>query len=55
MEPLLVRLQRALAGRYSVEHELGRGGMAVVFLGHDVRHERLVRSHRPILIRSAFL
>jgi len=42
MESLLIRLQRALAGRYAVEHELGRGGMATVFLGHDQRLERRV-------------
>ena len=39
---ILKRLQAALAGRYEVEHELGRGGMAVVFLGHDLRLERRV-------------
>src|ERR1043166_8140226 len=42
MDPLLARLQRALAGRYTVEHELGRGGMAVVYLGRDLRLERRV-------------
>jgi serine/threonine-protein kinase len=42
MDPLLARLQRALAGRYTVEHELGRGGMATVFLGQDLRLERRV-------------
>lgn len=42
MDALLVRLQRALAGRYAVEQELGRGGMAVVYLGHDLRLERRV-------------
>ena len=39
---ILKRLQAALAGRYEVEHELGRGGMAVVYLGHDLRLERRV-------------
>src|SRR5688572_29194950 len=28
-------LQSALAGRYTIERELGRGGMATVFLAHD--------------------
>ena len=32
----------ALADRYRVERELGSGGMAVVFLAHDVRHDRKV-------------
>lgn len=35
-------LQAALAGRYTVERELGRGGMATVFLAHDLRHGRSV-------------
>lgn len=36
------RLREAVADRYTVERELGRGGMAVVFLARDVRHERHV-------------
>ena len=32
----------ALADRYRIEGELGSGGMAVVFLAHDVRHGRSV-------------
>ena len=35
-------LRNALAGRYTVERELGRGGMATVFLAHDLRHARSV-------------
>src|ERR1043166_8072704 len=35
-------LQEGLAGRYAVERELGRGGMAAVFLARDLRHDRLV-------------
>jgi serine/threonine-protein kinase len=42
MNPQLQRLQAALAGRYEVEHELGRGGMAVVYLGRDLRLARRV-------------
>jgi len=38
----LPRLQAALAGRYTIERELGRGGMATVYLAHDVRHHRHV-------------
>jgi TolB-like protein len=35
-------LRAALTGRYDVEREIGRGGMAVVFLARDLRHERPV-------------
>ena len=36
------RLTSALAGRYAIERELGAGGMATVYLAHDVRHDRKV-------------
>ena len=36
------RLADALAGRYSVERELGRGGMSLVYLAHDDRLGRKV-------------
>jgi serine/threonine-protein kinase len=32
----------ALADRYAIERELGAGGMATVYLAHDVRHDRKV-------------
>lgn len=38
---LLPRLTAALADRYRVERELGAGGMAVVYLAHDLRHDSL--------------
>jgi tRNA A-37 threonylcarbamoyl transferase component Bud32 len=45
------RLATALAGRYTIEREVGRGGMAIVYLAHDVRHERVValKALRPEL------
>ena len=36
------RLTAALADRYAIERELGAGGMATVYLAHDVRHDRKV-------------
>jgi serine/threonine-protein kinase len=35
-------LRDALADRYTLERELGRGGMAVVYLAQDLRHDRPV-------------
>src|SRR5437667_3873668 len=36
------RVRAALAGRYTIERELGRGGMATVYLAEDLRHQRKV-------------
>ncbi len=36
------RLGEALAERYRIEHELGQGGMATVYLAEDLRHDRKV-------------
>jgi serine/threonine protein kinase/Tfp pilus assembly protein PilF len=36
------RLRVALAGRYTIDRELGRGGMATVYLADDVKHRRQV-------------
>ena len=37
-----IALAAALAGRYTIERELGRGGNAVVYLAHDPKHDRRV-------------
>jgi serine/threonine-protein kinase len=42
MADLLERLKAALADRYRIERELGSGGMATVYLAHDIPHERKV-------------
>jgi serine/threonine-protein kinase len=42
MPDLLERLKSALADHYAVESEIGRGGMATVFLAEDLKHHRQV-------------
>ena len=39
------RLQSSLVERYSIEQEVGRGGMATVYLAQDLRH------HRPVALK----
>ncbi len=36
------RLRAAVSERYAIQHEVGRGGMATVYLAEDLRH------HRPV-------
>ena len=38
----LERLTSALADRYRIEREIGRGGIGAVYLEHDLRHDRAV-------------
>jgi serine/threonine-protein kinase len=38
----LDRLTTALSDRYKIERELGAGGMATVYLAHDLKHDRKV-------------
>ena len=42
MDDQLHRLSDALAARYGIEHALGFGGMATVYLAHDIKHDRKV-------------
>jgi serine/threonine protein kinase/Tfp pilus assembly protein PilF len=54
MTDLLVRLQTALESRYTIERELGHGGMATVFLARDLRLGRpvAIKVVRPDLAAS---
>ncbi len=38
----VTRLNEALEGRYTIERELGEGGMATVYLADDLKHERKI-------------
>jgi len=40
MAPIIERLSAALGDRYRIERELGQGGMATVYLAHDLKHDR---------------
>ena len=40
MTDIIARLTNALESRYRVVREIGVGGMATVYLAHDLRHER---------------
>ena len=42
MSDVLDRLKAALVDRYAMERELGRGGMATVYLAEDLKHKRKV-------------
>ncbi len=42
MNPTQDRLSAALSDRYRLERELGAGGMATVYLAHDLKHDRQV-------------
>ena len=55
MTDAVTRLSASLADRYAIEHELGAGGMATVYLAHDVRHDRRVALNVLRPERSAIL
>ena len=43
MADILDRLRTVLADRYTIEREIGSGGMATVYLAESLGHERLAR------------
>ena len=40
MTDVVARLTAALADRYALQREIGQGGMATVYLAHDLKHDR---------------
>ncbi len=42
MTEILAHLSTALADRYTIEGQLGEGGMATVYLAEDLKHKRKV-------------
>jgi eukaryotic-like serine/threonine-protein kinase len=54
MDEILARLTSALAERYRIDRELGRGGMAIVVLAEDLKHRRpvAIKVLRPEIAHS---
>src|SRR5213594_2585999 len=54
MEDTLSLLSAALVGQYRIDRELGQGGMATVYLAHDLKHERkaAIKVLRPELAQA---
>ena len=48
----LERLTQALADRYGIEREIGRGGMATVYLAQDQKHQL---RHNPVQLAARLL
>ena len=49
MDDQIDRLKAALADRYDLDGELGAGGMATVYLAHDLKHKR---KGRFVMVKS---
>ena len=54
MDEIQATLEATLADKYAIEGPLGEGGMALVYLGRDVKHDRQVaiKVLRPELAAS---
>lgn len=54
MTATIDRLNAAVTGRYRIEREIGAGGMATVYLAHDLKHHRdvAIKVLKPDLARS---
>ena len=54
MNDVLSRLRTSLEGRYTVDREIGRGGMSLVFQARDLKHDRnvAIKVLRPELTAS---
>jgi len=56
MNDVVERLATALQGRYTIERELGSGGMATVYLAEDLKNKRKVAVkvlRAPVLVIAA--
>ena len=42
VDDLFLAFQQAVAGRYFIDREIGRGGMGVVYLAREVQLDRMV-------------
>ena len=51
MPEITSQLSTAIADRYKIEHEIGQGGMATVYLAEDLKHNRKVAVTAPNLGR----